>query len=87
MLRCKKIMGIDILFSYHCFYPYMHSHTDADLKKHYFFLNVCTLRQTKTEREEIEKKERKIQRLKTHCLKARACVHMCVYICIYIFDV
>lgn len=60
------MMGIDILFSYHCFYPYMHSHTDADLKKHYFFLNVCTLRQTKTEREIIEKKERKIQRLKTH---------------------
>lgn len=44
----------------------MHSHMDADLKKHYFFLNVCTLRQTKTEREIIEKKERKIQRLKTH---------------------
>ena len=40
MLWCKKMMGIDILFSYHCFYPYMHSHTDADLKKHYFFLNV-----------------------------------------------
>lgn len=60
------MMGIDILFSYHCFYPYMHSHTDADLKKHHFFLNVCTLRQTKTEREIIEKKERKIQRLKTH---------------------
>ena len=60
MLQCKKIMGIDILFSYHCFYPHMHSYTDGDLKKHYFFLSVCTLGQTKTEREEIEKKERKI---------------------------